>query len=151
VIYNSIQGQRSSGKSENTAIDQQTSIAESGETDINTPDINIISVDEAYRAYTGSDDYLFLDVRTVSEYEDGHIEGALSIPLSEIPDRLSELPVDRPIIVYCNGSGCDRSRAAAEVLMNNGFIEVYDLAGTGIIEWIEKGYPNSQVSSQLNE
>ena len=102
-----------------------------------------MSVDEAYQAYTGNNNYLFIDVRTVSEYEDGHIEGAVLIPLSEIGDRLSELPMDRPIVVYCNGSSCNRSGTAATILINNGFTEVYDLGGTGIIEWIEKGYPNS--------
>jgi len=141
AIYSNLKGLRSSGESENTATDQETSIIETSE--IDEPVINILSVEEAYQAYTGNDNYLFVDVRTVSEYEDGHIEGAVLIPLSEIGDRLSELPMDRPIIVYCNGSSCNRSVAAATILVNNGFTEVYDLGGTGIIEWIEKGYPNS--------
>ena len=144
AIYSSLKGLRSSSESENTALDQETaSITETGETDSSELDINIISVDEAYQAYIGSEEYIFLDVRSISEYEDGHIEGALLIPLSEIGDRLSEIPIDRPIVVYCDGSGCNRSGAAAKILLNNGFTEVYDLGGTGIIEWIEKGYPNS--------
>ena len=143
AIYSSLQGLRSSGKLENTALDQETSIAETSETDSSELDINIISVDEAYQAYIGSEEYLFVDVRTVSEYEDGHIDGALLIPLSEIGDRLSEISIDRPIVVYCDGSGCSRSGAAAKILLNNGFTEVYDLGGTGIIEWIEKNYPNN--------
>ncbi len=141
AIYSNLKGLRSSGVSENTATDQETSIIETSE--IDEPLINILSVDEAYQAYTGNDNYLFVDVRTVSEYEDGHIEGAILMPLSEIGDRLSELPTDRPIVVYCDGSGCSRSGNAAAILVNNGFTEVYDLGGTGIIEWIEKGYPNS--------
>jgi len=141
AIYSNLKGLRGSGESENTATDQETSIIETSE--IDEPIINILSVDEAYQAYIGSDDYLFVDVRTVSEYESGHIEGAVLIPLSEIGDRLSELPVGKPIVVYCNGSSCNRSGNAATILVNNGFTEVYDLGGTGIIEWIEKGYPNS--------
>ena len=136
AIYSNLKGLRSSGESENTAIDQETS------SEIDGPIIDILTVDEAYQAYTGNDNYLFVDVRTVSEYEDGHIEGAVLIPLSEIGDRLSELPIDRPIVVYCNGSSCNRSGTAAVILVNNGFTEVYDLGGTGIIEWIEKNYPN---------
>ncbi len=141
AIYSNLKGLRSSGESENTATGQETSIIETSEIDGLV--INILSVDEAYQAYTGNNNYLFVDVRTVSEYEDGHIEGAVLIPLSEIGDRLSELPMDRPIVVYCNGSSCNRSGNAATILVNNGFTEVYDLGGTGIIEWIEKGYPNS--------
>ena len=140
AIYNNLKGLRNSVESENTAIDQEASIIETSE--IDEPVINILSVDEAYKAYIGNDNYLFVDVRTVSEYEDGHIEGALLMPLSEIGDRLSELPMDRPIVVYCNGSSCNRSGTAAAILVNNGFTEVYDLGGTGIIEWIEKNYPN---------
>ena len=151
AIYSNIKGLRSSGGSKNTAIDQETSIVETSEasndgtseTDIDKPVIHILSVDEAYQAYIGNDEYLFVDVRTVSEYESGHIKGAILIPLSEIGDRLSEFPMDRPIVVYCNGSSCNRSGAAAAILLNNGFTEVYDLGGTGIIEWIEKNYPNS--------
>jgi len=140
AIYSNLKGLRGSGESENTVTDQETYIIETSE--IDEPVINILSVDEAYQAYIGSDDYLFVDVRSVSEYESGHIEGAVLIPLSEIGDRLSELPVDRPIVVYCNGSSCNRSGNAATILVNNDFTEVYDLGGTGIIEWIEKNYPN---------
>jgi len=140
AIYSNLKGLRNSGESENTAIDQETSIIEPSE--IDKPVIDTMSVDEAYQAYIGNDNYLFVDVRTVSEYEDGHIEGAILIPLSEIGDRLFELPMDRPIVVYCNGSSCNRSGTAAVILLNNGFTEVYDLGGTGIIEWIEKNYPN---------
>ncbi|MFC2145705.1 rhodanese-like domain-containing protein, partial [Actinomycetota bacterium] len=143
AIYKNLQGLRSSGRAENTALSQETSIIETSETDIDKLAINIMSVDEAYQAYIGSEEYIFVDVRSVSEYESGHIEGAIFIPLSEIGDRLFELPTDIPIVVYCDGSSCNRSVAAAEILINNGFTEVYDLGGDGIIEWIEKGYPNS--------
>ena len=87
AIYSSLKGLRSSGESENTAIDQETAIIETSE--IDKPVIDILTVDEAYQAYIGNDNYLFVDVRTVSEYEGGHIEGAILIPLSEIGDRLS--------------------------------------------------------------
>lgn len=107
-------------------------------------DIEIIAmtVDEAYEAYLNNDDLIFVDVRSESEYESGHIKGAVLIPLHQIEDRLSELPKDRSILVYCNGSSCNRSGAAARVLVANGYEEVYDLTGQGIDEWISKGYPN---------
>ena len=144
AIYANLKGLRNSDGSENTAIDQETSSQETSGTDNDGPPlIGVLSVDEAYQAYIGNSGYVFVDVRSGFEYQDGHIEGAILMPLSEINDRLSELPMDKPIVVYCNGSSCNRSRAAAEILINNGFTEVYDLGGTGIIEWIEKGYPNN--------
>jgi len=142
AVYANLKGLRNWGGSENTATNQESSSQESSGTDTD-PLIRVLSVDEAYQAYISDDGYVFVDVRSVSEYEDGHIEGAILMPLSEIADRFSELPMDKPIVVYCNGSSCNRSGAAAHILLNNGFTEVYDLGGAGIIEWIEKNYPNS--------
>ena len=100
-----------------------------------------ITVDEAYEIFINNKNYLFVDVRSEEEYNSGHIEAAIHIPVTEIGDRLNELPEDRPIIVYCNGSSCARSGRAATILLDNGFKEIYDLVGGGITEWEEKGYP----------
>lgn len=100
-----------------------------------------ITVDEAYEIFINNKNYLFVDVRSEEEYNSGHIETAVHIPVIEIGNRLDELPKDRPIIVYCNGSSCARSGRAATILLENGFKEIYDLAGGGIVEWEEKGYP----------
>ena len=103
--------------------------------------ILFISVDEAYKVFLEDNDYLFIDVRTEDEYKSGHIEGALHIPVTEFEERLDEIPKDRPIIVYCNGSSCERSVYAAGILKENYYREVYDMVGGGIFEWLEKGYP----------
>jgi rhodanese-related sulfurtransferase/uncharacterized membrane protein YphA (DoxX/SURF4 family) len=101
-----------------------------------------MTVDEAYEVYLNDDNFIFVDVRSESEYESGHVKGAAFIPLHEIEDRLAELPKDKSILVYCNGSSCNRSGAAARVLVANGYKKVYDLTGKGIDEWISKGYPS---------
>ncbi len=44
--------------------------------------------------------YTLLDVREPEEYEEGHIPGAVLIPLSELPDRLSEIDPGRPLLAY---------------------------------------------------
>ncbi|NIS63270.1 MAG: hypothetical protein GTO13_22040 [Proteobacteria bacterium] len=44
--------------------------------------------------------YTLLDVREPGEYEQGHIPGAVLIPLSELPDRLSEIDRQKPILAY---------------------------------------------------
>lgn len=106
------------------------------------PDIKIISVDQAYELFTeDNDEYLFIDVRTEGEFSDGHIQGALNIPVSQIRDSIDQLPRDRFLVVYCNGSTCDRSGKAAEILAANGFKPVYDIGGGGIMEWMYKQYP----------
>jgi rhodanese-related sulfurtransferase len=59
-----------------------------------------------------------LDVREPTEYEEGHVEGAIHIPLGALPRRLDALPRDRRIIAYCSGG--DRSATAASVLERHG-------------------------------
>ena len=68
-----------------------------------------------------------LDVRTETEYEKGHIEGAVSIPLDELRSRLDELPTDEPIYLYCQ-IGL-RGYLATRILMQHGFGPVYNLSG----------------------
>lgn len=73
-----------------------------------------------------------LDVREPSEYQESRIEGATLIPLGDLPNRLSELPKDRPIVVYCRSG--HRSGMATSYLIENGFKNVESLAG-GMIVW----------------
>ena len=46
------------------------------------------------------DSYTLIDVREPEEYEEGHIPGAVLIPLSELPDRLSEIDPEKAIMTY---------------------------------------------------
>jgi len=48
-----------------------------------------------------NDTPVLIDVRTAQEYRQGHIDGAHNIPVDELRERLDELPMDRPIITYC--------------------------------------------------
>jgi phage shock protein E len=68
-----------------------------------------------------------LDVRSAGEYAAGHIEGALNIPVQELPTRVAELGRDkaRPIVVYCQ-SGM-RSAHAKRLLEQAGFAKVGNL------------------------
>lgn len=82
-----------------------------------------------------------LDVREVSELEaNGHIEGAVNIPLRELADNLQYLPsFDTQIISYC-GSGwrCTIALTALEAL---GWEDVKCLKGGSFSGWVEAGYP----------
>jgi len=80
---------------------------------------------------------IIVDVRTVEEYNAGHLKGALLIPVQELEDRLNKLPIELPIIVYSNNG--DRSMTAANILLENGFKIVYDMGG--ISDWAAEGYP----------
>ncbi len=71
-----------------------------------------------------------LDVRTVSEFQRGHIQGAVNIPIDEVRSRLHELPSDRLLLVYCL-TGI-RSYFVCRILMQHGF-QVRNLSGGYVI------------------
>jgi rhodanese-related sulfurtransferase len=79
-----------------------------------------------------------LDVRQPEEWQQAHIPGATLIPLTELNQRLNEIPKDKEIVVYCRSG--NRSQAAAQTLIDNGFSGVSSMAG-GINQWGAAGYP----------
>ncbi|TML92811.1 MAG: rhodanese-like domain-containing protein, partial [Actinobacteria bacterium] len=82
----------------------------------------LAEVERAARDYLGGDvdaigrdeliarlrrgDVVLVDVRPTEEYEAGHIDGARSIPIEELEERLAELPGDREVVAYCRGPFC---------------------------------------------
>ena len=87
---------------------------------------------------TQKDKYTILDVRTKEEFDLGHLEPAVLIPVDDLEARFGELSKDRPVIVYCRSGS--RSARAAVILVSKGFSQVYDMTG-GINAWTGKGYP----------
>ncbi len=65
-------------------------------------------------------DVVLIDVRPAEEYEDGHIDGARSIPIEELESRLAELPADREIVAYCRGPFCAYAHEAVRRMRANG-------------------------------
>lgn len=79
-----------------------------------------------------------LDVRTPAEFSGGHLDHALNINYNDpaFKDKIAGLDKQRPVYVYCLGGG--RSAAAAALLHDNGFTQVYDMKG-GIMAWKNNG------------
>ncbi|MBC5624290.1 FAD-dependent oxidoreductase [Clostridium sp. NSJ-49] len=69
-----------------------------------------------------------IDVRERMEYENGHIKGAINIPLSELRDRVNEIPKDRPVYLHCRTG--QRSYNAVLALQNLGFGNVVNITGS---------------------
>lgn len=78
-----------------------------------------------------------LDVRNEDEVARGIIQGAIHIPLSLLPNEVTQLDADKPMIIYCH-SGI-RSGHAAAFLANVGYEKLYNLRG-GILAWAREGY-----------
>lgn len=97
-----------------------------------------VSVSEAKDMIDSNPLLVILDIRTQSEYNSGHIRNAKLIPHTELEARIGELEEDRLILVYCHSGG--RSAAASQILVDNGFTEVYNMFG-GILAWMDEDYP----------
>lgn len=80
-----------------------------------------------------------LDVHPDAEYHAAHIPGAVSIPLEELRDRLSELPEDREIVAYCRGAYCVLAYEAVDLLHSTG--RRARRLNEGMLEWRLGGLP----------
>ena len=78
-----------------------------------------ISRDELLKRLRRSD-VVLVDVRPAEEFDVGHIDGALSIPLDEIDERLAELPAGSEIVAYCRGAFCAYAHEAVRTLRAEG-------------------------------
>ncbi|MDF2591051.1 MAG: pyridine nucleotide-disulfide oxidoreductase [Clostridia bacterium] len=79
--------------------------------------MDVISPEQYLESTNG--DALLLDVRTVAEFEKGHIEGAVNIPVDSLRERIGELDKNKDIIEYCQVGL--RGYIAARILNQNGF------------------------------
>ena len=88
---------------------------------------------EAKENLDKNQDILLVDVREIGEYNSGHLEGAELITLSEVENEFESMDIekDKTIYVYCRSG--HRSGVAQEVLMDMGFINVYNIGG--VLTW----------------
>ncbi len=98
----------------------------------------IKSIDAEELKSLTKNDIILLDVRTPAEYENGKIEGALTIDYrsSEFKSELSKLDNSKEIIVYCAAGG--RSTRASNMLKDLGFKTIYNYTG-GFNDWKARG------------
>jgi hydroxyacylglutathione hydrolase len=84
---------------------------------------------------------LIIDVRQQSEYQAGHISGALNIELGELQSHLDGLPRELPVVTVC-ASGM-RSTIAGSILLRDGRSDTRVVDELGSVEWIARGYPSA--------
>jgi rhodanese-related sulfurtransferase len=102
---------------------------------MNQPDDREITNAEAAALYD-ADDAVFVDVREQDEWDEGHMPGAVHIPLGDLPRRGTELPADRKIVTVCRSG--QRSLTAVDMLQELGYGDVKSMAG-GMVEWAGNG------------
>ncbi len=79
-----------------------------------------------------------LDVREPSEWEAGHVDGAVLIPLGQLSARASEVPTDKIVLVICRSG--NRSADGRDILKDAGLTQVTSVSG-GMNAWIQAGLP----------
>lgn len=89
--------------------------------------VSTIATDSVFTMVDREDVYI-IDVREEYEYVNGHIKNAYNIPLSKINSvSQSTIPLDSVVIVYCQSG--NRSKMAAQLLLDLGYQEIYDMGG----------------------
>lgn len=99
-----------------------------------------------------NEDIILLDVRTLEEYEEVHLENALLLPVQELSQKslneigLGENAKDKEIILYCRSGA--RSKTAYDIMTSLGYTNVKSSAG-GMIHWEEDNYPYTETGSYM--
>ena len=101
-------------------------------------DLSMITRDELRRRLRQGD-VVVLDVRPQPEYDAGHIPGALSLPVSDLKSRLSEVPEGTEIVAYCRGPYCLYADEAVRLLTGEGRLATR--LEEGFPEWKAAGLP----------
>lgn len=100
--------------------------------------INETDSEVLHQRLAAGEDILLVDIRTPAEVAQGAIPHAVHLPMHLIPLRMSELPRDREVVLYCRSGA--RSYHACAYLAQQGFDRVVNLRG-GIIAWARHGLP----------
>jgi len=107
------------------------------------PSIKFISLAEAEELFSRGE-ALFIDTRSEEDFRAGHIFGARSIPFVEHEEEkvlnLLPFPLDKTLVVYCDGSECQSSVELAKFLHKKDFRDIRVFFG-GWVEWVREGLP----------
>ena len=92
---------------------------------------------DAQTAFEQKDNCVFLDVREPYEWDAGHIDGSIHIPITQLPARTDEVPSDQTVVVVCQVG--QRSDLAARFLRERGY-DAHNLEG-GMSTWQAQALP----------
>jgi rhodanese-related sulfurtransferase len=102
---------------------------------------------DAAAAFANKDEVCYVDVREPYEWEAGHIDGSLHMPIGDIQNRFEELDRATPIVVVCQVG--QRSALVSEFLATQGY-DAQNLEG-GLEAWASQGYPLVTTASPLGD
>jgi rhodanese-related sulfurtransferase len=106
-------------------------------------DLEIGDVTLAKKLYD-SQKFVFVDARSRDDYDEGHISGAVSLPVGQFDEKietfLEQYPPEKAIITYCSGRTCEDSHRLTQLLLAFGYTEI-NVFIDGYPGWEAEGYP----------
>ena len=103
----------------------------------NTQAYEVLSYDD-FKNQINNDNVLLFDIRTMDEFNSGHLKGSINIDFYEekLFDKFfKKVHKSKPIYIYCRSG--NRSKKSSEKLKKLGFVKIFDLEG-GYKNWIKK-------------
>lgn len=91
-----------------------------------TEGLYTLTMDQVYENLNEGN-IVLIDLRPAEEYQAGHIEGSISVPMEKLDSYLQELPKDKEIVAYCRGQFCAYSAVAAQKMQASG-LQAYRMA-----------------------
>ena len=89
----------------------------------------------------GGEKVLFVDLREPNDFQQGHLPGAVLLPLRELPSQFTKVPRTGRVVLYCScGPGNIEEGYSYQILREQGYRNVSVLEG-GMTEWLRLGYP----------
>ncbi len=102
---------------------------------------NLVAADQVKRLLDVDDQIVFIDLRTASEFGQGHLPRARSIPVSEMEKRWSEIPRTGRVVLYCPCPLGARDESFAFLVLFTAHYRNVSVLDGGYTEWIKRGYP----------
>ena len=103
-----------------------------------TEHMELLTVHQLKAKIDRGEELTILDDRGQDEWDQGHIKGAKHIYVGHIPERMSDIPKDKPVAMFCNVG--HRAGLGASILLREGCREVYNVLGS-MTAWKAAGYP----------
>jgi rhodanese-related sulfurtransferase len=106
-------------------------------------DLEIGDVSLAKKLYD-SQKFIFVDARSRDDYDEGHIKGAVSLPMGQFDEKieafLEQYPPEKAIITYCSGRTCEDSHKLAQLFLAFGYTQI-NIFIDGFPGWEAEGHP----------
>lgn len=111
--------------------------------DSNAQTVKVLSPNEVKDAMYNEKTLQLVDVRTLEEYNEGHLKQAQNICVTcdDFDEKINKLDKNKPVYVYCRSG--KRSAAAAKRMQELGFREIYDMEG-GYLKWVEREFESEK-------